>query len=91
MEITSETQLQPAKFVPDYKYVHDDDLRKITVTQLAKLEADLHSLRLIFVANNRNPNTIVGPNKTIQSEMEKIVDTIKSIEEYFSEIIENED
>lgn len=75
-------------FVPDYKYVSAEDIAKLTVTQLAKLEADLHSLRVLFIANDENPDVMVGNGRTLKQEIDSITALIEKIETYFVDVIE---
>ena len=77
-------------FVPDYKYVSSAEVKEITRGQLAKLEADLHSLRMVYVANGKNPNILIGQNRPIQVEMDKVTATIRELESYFSEVLSDE-
>lgn len=74
-------------FIPDYKYADNEALKNITVQHLAKLESDLHSLRLLFVANGENPDALISQNRTIGQEMERVQETIKKLEMYFSSIL----
>jgi len=78
------------RFTPDYKYLSKEDLRAVTRNQLAKLESDLHSLRVVLVANGHNPNVFIAPQKTVGSEIGRVEAVIAKLEEYFSEVL-NED
>jgi hypothetical protein len=77
-------------FVPDYKYATAGSILEVTVNHLARLEADLHSLRMVYVANGKNPHALIAPNKTVAAEMAKISGVISELEDYFSGILEHE-
>lgn len=74
-------------FVPDYKYLPMDEVKNITVQQLKKLEADLHTLRLLFISNGENPSILISQNKTLGQEMKRTTDTIKKLESYFASVL----
>jgi hypothetical protein len=78
---------EPKGFVSDYKYANTDSIRNVTINQLAKLEADLHSLRMVYVANGENANSLVAPNKTIGQEMALVIGAIKNLEDYFASVL----
>ena len=74
-------------FEPDYRYASRDDIRAVTLNQLAKLEVDLHTLRLIFVANGSNPASLIAADKPIGPEIEKVGAAIVRLEKYFSTVL----
>jgi hypothetical protein len=74
-------------FEPDYKYASPEDIKNVTVGQLAKLEVDLHSLRMAFVANGENPNTLVAQNRTIGDEISKVESALAQLENYFASVL----
>lgn len=74
-------------FLPDYKYADSDSIKAVTTQQLAKLEVDLHSLRLVLIANGGNSEALIGQNRTLGAEISRIESTIKTVENYFSSIL----
>jgi len=78
---------EPKVFVPDYKYAGVDNIKAVTVNQLAKLEADLHSLRMVYVANGQNPDVLVASNRTISQEISAVVSAIRNLEAYFASVL----
>lgn len=83
----SPEESQASGFAPDYKFASASDIRALTINHLAKLEAELHTLRMMFIANGRNPNLIVRPERTLGSEMQKIQESIKTLSEYFRTVL----
>lgn len=75
-------------FEPDYKYADPSEIIAVTKSQLAKLEVDLHALRMALVANGENPDALVGPNRTLGSEISRVSGAIKTLESYFSSVLE---
>lgn len=75
------------RFDYDYKYVSREEVKNITVSQLAKLEADLHNLRMMFVANGRNPDLQINEARTVVEEMKTIAKVIEELEGYFAEVL----
>ena len=80
-------EVEVATFDPDYKYASFEDIKAITVNQLAKLEVDLHALRMAFIANGENPHALVGPGRPIGEEMSKITNAILLLESYFNTVL----
>jgi len=80
---------KPRKFSADYKFASEEVIRNVTVTQLAKLEAELHQLRIVFYANGENPNMMVAPKRTIGQEVQNVMDSIERLSEYFSSVLED--
>lgn len=74
-------------FVSDYKYLPLEEAKSITLSQLKKLEADLHTLRVVFVSNGENPDVPISQNRTVGQEMKRVSETIKTLESYFSSIL----
>ena len=77
------------KFEPDYKYVTKDVLKNITVNQLAKIEAELHNLRLIYVANGENPNMVLANGRSIIAEINSTIELLNNLSEYFEAILDD--
>mgnify|MGYP003704955007 CR=1 FL=1 len=65
----------------------NDTLKNITSQHLAKLEADLHTLRILYVSNGENPDAMISQNRTIGQELERVSSTIAKLEEYFASIL----
>jgi hypothetical protein len=84
---TTEVRDAVERFVPDYKYATKADIRSLTASQLAKLEADLHNLRIMFVANGKNPDVRLNDHTTLADEMNKVLRLIHLLEEYFAEVL----
>ena len=76
------------KFTPDYKYMSSEDVKAITVGQLAKLEAELHTLRIVYFAHGENPDVMVAPNRTIGQEIQNVMGSLLRISDYFSAVLE---
>lgn len=73
-------------FIPDYKYATDEQIQEVTRNHLAKLEVELHTLRMAFVANGENPNLQVAPGRTIVDEMNRTKSAISTLENHFQAI-----
>jgi len=82
-------QEEPKKdvFVPDYRYASAADIHNVTVNHLAKLEAELHTLRMAFVANGKDPNLMIAPDRRLGAEMQKIEASIVELSEFFKAVL----
>lgn len=78
----------PRRFVPDYRFASRDDIREATRHQLAKLEVELHTLRIIYYAKGENPDIPVTQNRTLGQEMLSVSNAIDRLYSYFEDIIE---
>ena len=78
---------EPQGFVPDYKYTAPDNIKAVTVNQLAKLENDLHALRIVCIANGGNLNTRVSEHRTIGEEIAAVKAAISNLEDYFASVL----
>lgn len=74
------------KFEPDYKYITKDALKSITVSQLAKLEADLHTLRLLYLLNGENDNLLLPDGRSVVAEINLKIEILNRMSEYFESI-----
>ncbi len=74
-------------FVTDYRFATPDDIRNLTINHLAKLEAELHTLRMAFVANGMNPNLVIGQGRKLGAEMQKIEQSLVELSEYFRPVL----
>lgn len=79
---------EPERFDPDYKYASEDDIRAVTRSHLSKLEVELHTLRMAYIANGRNPNVMIRPNRKIGDEIRGVQHSIDQLEEYFSRVLD---
>jgi len=77
-------------FVPDYRYASAAEIHNVTVNHLAKLEAELHTLRMAFVANGRNANLMIAPDRRLGAEMQKIEASIIELSVFFKPILNPE-
>ena len=75
-------------FAYDYKYADVTDIQNVTRGQLAKLEVDLHSLRMAVIANGGDESAVIGPNRTLATEIARVNEAINTLESYFSEVLE---
>jgi len=88
---TKEAAPKPETFTSDYRFASADDIRAVTVNHLAKLEAELHTLRMAYVANGKDPDIPLAPNRPIGGEMVRIKDSINVLSEYFQDILSDPD
>ncbi len=85
------SQVERVAFAPDYKYAEEAEIRKVTTDHLSKLEIELHTLRMVYVANGGNPDLLIGPNRKLGEEITKIEATIRELEEYFHAVLNDDD
>jgi len=78
---------KPKTFTSDYRFASADDIRAVTINHLAKLEAELHTLRMAYVANGKNPDMLLGPERPIGGELVRIKDSIESLAAYFKDLL----
>ena len=58
--------------------------------QLAKLEAELHVIRMTYIANGSDPAMLIragGKDRTIGEEMANLIGTIRSLEMFFASVL----
>ena len=82
--VVSESEIT---FLSDYKYVDNDTIKNITIQHLGKLEADLHTLRILYISNGKNPDVMISQNRTLGQELERVSSTIEKLEEYFNPVL----
>jgi len=82
---------KPEVFSSDYRFASKDDIRAVTVNHLAKLEAELHTLRMAYVANGKNANLLVAPERPLGGEMVRIKTSIHELSTYFAEVLTDPD
>lgn len=75
-------------FVFDYNFASPEDIRNLTKNHLAKLEAELHTLRMAYVANGRNPELMIGQGRKLGTEMQKVQDSIKELTVTFQSVLD---
>ena len=78
-------------FASDYKYADESDIKAVTEDQLAKLEVELHTMRMMFVANGENPDVMISAGRKIGEEMQKVETVIANLEAYFAAILTSDD
>lgn len=83
----TEDKVKKAGFVPDYRYATLGQIVDTTRNHLAKLELELHMLRMLFVASGENPNVTIGNNRRVVDEMDKLKKTISVLETYFVAVL----
>ena len=82
-----EVEPAPEMFVSDYRFASDEDIRAVTVNHLAKLEAELHTLRMAYIANGKNADALLAPKRPIGGEMVRIKHSIEALSEYFANVL----
>ena len=79
------------KFKPDYKFASNEMLKTITVNYLAKLESDLHNLRIIYFANGENPGAVLGNGRLLTDEINSTTELLDKLSTYFETILNSGD
>lgn len=76
-----------SRFAPDYKYATAGEIKNLTERHLAKLEGELHTLRMAYVANGRDRTSQVRPGVTICDEIDRLEGLITELGEYFEAVL----
>lgn len=84
---TQAEEVKPESFMYDYRFTSPADIRTVTINHLSKLETELHTLRMAFIANGRNPDLMIGQDRRLGTEMEKLEESIKELSMYFRTIL----
>jgi len=80
---------QAEGFLPDYRFASPDEIRALTINHLAKLEAELHTLRMAYVANGKNANLMIGKDRKLGTEMQRIEQSLEDLPAYFRSVLEH--
>lgn len=75
------------KFESDYRFATNDDICQVTKAQIAKLEAELHRMRILFIANGENPNQRVSEVATLGQEIARLEEVIDRLASYFENVL----
>ena len=78
----------PVTFNPlDQKFLNPAVIREETLKTLAGIELQIHRLRMIFVANGEDEETVIEDGKKVTDEISRLGKVMEDIQKKFADVL----